>query len=105
MAPRDEDTTVLGDWRGHMVTPLSKEGKLKVTAAAKRHNVPIGTGSWAVCEAALRYFDHKHYDAYEWLGHPSAALDGKTPLERAESAAGVQDVLDLIGRLEHGIPT
>ena len=102
---RDADTTVLGDWRGHMVTPLSKEGKLKVAVAAKKHNVPIGTGSWAVYEAALSYFDRKHYDAFEWLGYPSAALGGQTPLERAKTEAGSQDVLDLIGRLEHGIAT
>lgn len=101
----DTDTAVLGDWRGYMVTPLSRQGKMKVTTAAKKHNVPIGTGSWRVYEAVLAYFDGKHYDAFEWLGHPSAALGGETPLERAKTPEGTQDVLDLIGRLEHGIPT
>ena len=102
---RDAATTVLGDWRGYMVTPLSPAGKVKVTAAAAKHCVPVGCGSWGVYEAALAYFDGKHYDAFEWLGHPSAALGGETPLDRAKTPEGTQDVLDLIGRLEHGIPT
>lgn len=102
---RDADMVVLGDWRGHMVTPLSRCGKTRVVDAAKRQGVPIGGGSWAPYHAALRYFDRKHYDACEWLGHPSTALDGETPLERAKTPTGAQDVLDLIGRLEHGIPT
>lgn len=101
----DTDTMVLGDWRGYMVTPLSAMGKARVTAKAEDHNVPVGDGSWGIYEAALAYFDGKHYDAFEWLGHPSAALGGETPLDRAKKAEGTQDVLDLIGRLEHGIPT
>lgn len=99
------DTKVIGDWRGYMVTPLSTEGALKVDLKAPQQNVPIGTGSWEVYEATLRYFDGKRYDAFEWLGHPSPALSGETPLEHAKTPAGTQDVLDLIGRLEHGIPT
>ena len=30
---------------------------------------------------------------------------GDTPLERADTATGAEDVIDLIGRLEHGIPS
>ena len=103
----DPDTVVLGDWRGHIVTPLSAEGlnAIKCAATKKSLSVPIGDGSWALYDAALGYFDGKHYDAFEWLGHPSAALGGETPLERAKTPEGKQDVLDLIGRLEHGIPT
>ena len=101
----DPDTKVLGDWRGYMVTPLSAEAEKKATIKAKKHNVPINRGSWDVYEAALTYFDGRRYDTFEWLGHPNAALEGETPLERAKTLAGTQLVLDLIGRLEHGIPT
>ena len=73
--------------------------------AAKENNVPVAGGSRELYEAALRYFDGVHYDTLEWLGHPSAALDGETPIERAKTPTGTQEVLDLIGRLEHGIPT
>lgn len=105
MAAPDADTEVLGDWRGYMVTPLSKDGQKRVAGKATGLNVSFGGGSWQVFETVLRYFDGRHYAAFEWLGHPSPALDGETPLARAGTPRGIQDVLDLIGRLEHGIPT
>ena len=40
-----------------------------------------------------------------WLNTPSAALDGEAPLDHATTELGARDVLRLIGRLEHGIPT
>ena len=43
--------------------------------------------------------------AAEWLRTSAPALNGETPLERASSEIGARDVEDLIGRLEHGIPT
>ncbi len=43
--------------------------------------------------------------AAEWLRTPAPALEGETPLERASTEVGARDVEDLIGRLEHGIPT
>ena len=101
----DQDMEVLGDWRGHMVTPLSAHGRAKVEESAKAKGVPVGCGSWQLHDAVLRYFDGKHYDAFEWLGHPSAALGGETPLARASEPDGTQDVLDLLGRMAHGIPT
>ena len=58
-----------------------------------------------VYNAALPYFDGNREHALDWLMHPSPALVGETPLERADTATGAEDVIDLIGRLEHGIPT
>ena len=54
---------------------------------------------------AVVYFDDDRNDAIEWLKHPNPALAGETPLERANTAIGADDVIDLIGRMEHGIPT
>ena len=101
----DEDTVALGDWQGYMVTPLSKAGKGEIENVAEEKAVPIGRGSWKLFEAALSYFDGRHYDAFKWLGHPNPALRGETPLDHAKTPLGLGDVLDLIGRLEHGIPT
>jgi uncharacterized protein (DUF2384 family) len=53
----------------------------------------------------VAYFDDNRNDANEWLKHPNPALTGETPLERANTAIGADDVIDLIGRMEHGIPT
>ena len=58
-----------------------------------------------VFDRALSYFDGDRRHALEWLKHPNAALAGDTPLERADTATGAEDVIDLIGRLEHGIPS
>lgn len=98
---------VLGDWRGHIVTPLSKEGRKRVIAKACSNglDVPIGCGSWRLHEVVLDYFDGRHYDAFEWLAYPNRALGGESPLLHAETATGEEDVIDLIGRLAHGIPT
>ena len=54
---------------------------------------------------ALSCFDGNREHALDWLKHPNPALAGETPLERADTATGAEDVIDLIGRLEHGIPT
>ena len=58
-----------------------------------------------VFNAALAYFEGDREHALEWLKHPNPALAGETPLQRVDTATGAEDVLDLIGRLEHGIPT
>ena len=58
-----------------------------------------------VFNIALSYFDGNREHAVDWLKHPNPALAGETPLRRADTATGAEDVIDLIGRLEHGIPT
>ena len=58
-----------------------------------------------VSNAALAYFEGDRDHALDWLKHPNPALGGETPLQRADTATGAEDVIDLIGRLEHGIPT
>ena len=58
-----------------------------------------------VFNTALSYFDGNREHARDWLKHPNPALAGETPLERADTATGAEDVIDLIGRLAHGIPT
>ena len=58
-----------------------------------------------VFNAALAYFEGDREHAVGWLKHPNPALAGETPLQRADTATGAVDVIDLIGRLEHGIPT
>ena len=53
---------------------------------------------------ASSYFDGNREHALDWLKYPNPALAGETPLERADTAIGAEEVIDLIGRLEHGIP-
>ena len=59
----------------------------------------------SVLDRALSYFDGDRAHALEWLEHPNPALARDTPLAHASTLAGAEDVIDLIGRLEHGIPS
>lgn len=43
--------------------------------------------------------------AAQWLRTPAPALNGETPMDRATTEFGARDVIRLINRLEHGIPT
>ena len=43
--------------------------------------------------------------AAQWLSTPAPALQGETPMDHATTEFGARDVIRLIGRLEHGIPT
>jgi hypothetical protein len=38
-----------------------------------------------------------------WFTSPKIPLDGKTPLECADTEIGAKEVEDLLGRLEHGV--
>lgn len=44
-------------------------------------------------------------EARTWLTTPSRALDHRTPLEVAATEVGAEAVLQLLGRLEHGVFT
>ncbi len=41
--------------------------------------------------------------ARAWLGAPEMALDGETPLSLLDTEVGAQEVLQLLGQLEHGV--
>lgn len=41
--------------------------------------------------------------AKEWLTSPAVALGGTTRLEFADTEPGANEVMILIGRLEHGV--
>jgi putative toxin-antitoxin system antitoxin component (TIGR02293 family) len=43
--------------------------------------------------------------AADWLNTAAPALNGETPIEHATTELGAREVMQLIGRLEHGIPT
>jgi putative toxin-antitoxin system antitoxin component (TIGR02293 family) len=44
-------------------------------------------------------FDHFN----EWLNRPSLDLAGDRPIDRIQSRAGVDELLAVLGRLEHGV--
>jgi putative toxin-antitoxin system antitoxin component (TIGR02293 family) len=54
---------------------------------------------------ALELFEGDVRAAREWLTSEQLALGGLVPLELAKTDVGAREVDDLIGRLEHGIPS
>jgi putative toxin-antitoxin system antitoxin component (TIGR02293 family) len=53
---------------------------------------------------ALELFEGATDAARAWLSAPQRALGGATPLALAATDVGASEVLNLIGRLEHGNP-
>ena len=39
----------------------------------------------------------------EWMRQPNKALGGKSPLSLIDSDAGIKDILDVLGRIKHGV--
>ncbi|ETS29272.1 toxin-antitoxin system antitoxin component [Photorhabdus temperata] len=56
-----------------------------------------------VFDAAVCLFDGDKQAAYEWLNNPVKGLGYVAPVSLIATESGAIDVLDLIGRLEHGI--
>jgi len=54
---------------------------------------------------ATELHDGDEAAARDWLSKPARALDGETPLDRADTETGARQVENLIGRLEHGVYT
>lgn len=55
-----------------------------------------------VVEAAEGYFEDEEA-ARHWLERPKVALGGKVPLEFARTAEGADYVVNLLGRMAHGV--
>ncbi|WP_304526792.1 antitoxin Xre/MbcA/ParS toxin-binding domain-containing protein [Halomonas sp. I5-271120] len=56
-----------------------------------------------VYKSAVDLFEGDKGKAKEWLLSPVRGLGGRRPVEMVATTAGAEAVLDLIGRLEHGV--
>lgn len=56
-----------------------------------------------VLNAATELFEGSIDEANQWLKTPTRGLGGRKPIEMLATAAESKAVLDLIGRLEHGV--
>lgn len=70
--------------------PLSPEESERVYRLAK------------ITEAAERYFQDRAA-ARRWLANPKVALGGDSPLNFARTAEGADYVVNLLGRMAHGV--
>lgn len=57
----------------------------------------------AVYKGAVDLFEGDRAKAKAWLLSPVRGLGGHRPVEMLATTAGAETVLDLIGRLEHGV--
>jgi len=58
----------------------------------------------SVLEATLNLFEDDADAAHRWLFHPVRGLGGKRPVDMVTTSGEAGAVLNLIGRLEHGVP-
>jgi putative toxin-antitoxin system antitoxin component (TIGR02293 family) len=54
---------------------------------------------------ALGLFGGDLERARHWLSTPKVALGGESPLDYSRVDVGAQEVVELIGRIEHGVPS
>jgi len=73
-----------------------KEGRLHTDESERLYRVA------ALVERASEVLENKAA-AINWLKTPKRALDGKTPLEYADTQVGIEEVKELLGRIEHGV--
>lgn len=55
-----------------------------------------------VFDKAYEVFEGKEA-AKEWLKAPARGLGGRIPLEYTDTELGAQEVINLLGRIEHGV--
>ncbi|MBL4829051.1 MAG: DUF2384 domain-containing protein [Aliivibrio sp.] len=56
-----------------------------------------------VFKTAADLFDSDYVSATQWLKSPVVGLGNKRPIDMLSTSAETEAVLDLIGRLEHGV--
>jgi putative toxin-antitoxin system antitoxin component (TIGR02293 family) len=55
-----------------------------------------------VCDMAFNVFGSRE-KAESWLKTPARGLGGKIPLEYADTDLGAHEVINLLGRIDHGV--
>ncbi|MGU5664311.1 antitoxin Xre/MbcA/ParS toxin-binding domain-containing protein [Aeromonas sanarellii] len=54
-------------------------------------------------DAARSLNENDNTKSIAWLHQPAKGLGGKMPAELLSTSVGVQAVVDLVGRIEHGV--
>ena len=75
----------------------AKAGKFKVEEGDRLYRFA------EVLKAAIDLFEGDRERAVHWLSNPVRGLGDRRPVDMLATSAEVEAVLDLIGRLEHGV--
>ena len=78
------------------LTRRKKEGKLHTDESERLYRVAV------LLERATEVLEDKS-NAVHWLKSPKKSLGGKTPLDFADTEVGIEEVKELLGRIEHGV--
>lgn len=75
----------------------AKAGRFKIDESDRLYRFAV------VLKAATDLFEGDYERARHWLINPVRGLGDRRPVDMIETSAGLNAVLDLIGRLEHGV--
>lgn len=122
--PIDAHMKILAGFSSDLVTKLSKETQIDemticqwvgISRATYHRKNKEDKKSFSVeqsgklymfakaLDAALQLFNGDMQAAVQWLKSPARALGGECPLQMLSTPTGAEAVIDLIGRIEHGV--
>lgn len=91
---------VLGEGVGMTRSTLARRAKAgRLTCAESDRLYSIAT----IFDAAIELFEGDVLAVRHWMTSPVRGLDGKAPMKMLGTRVESRAVLDLIGRLEHGV--
>ena len=97
------DRGILGDKQVYRVIPeRTFKRRLANRAVLKASEGDAIARYLRVTEAANKAFGESDF-ARRWLNLPNPELEGRIPIELAETDAGAREVEDVIGRFAHGV--
>lgn len=73
-----------------------KEGRLNFSESERLYRLAV------LIEHTEKVLDGREA-ALKWLKSSKRALAGESPLDYADTGVGVNEVIDLLGRIEHGV--
>ena len=73
-----------------------QEGKLHTDESERLYRIAV------LLERATEVLESKA-TAVHWLKSPKRALGGQSPLDFADTEVGIEEVKELLGRIEHGV--
>ena len=83
--------------KGTLSRHLNKKARWVASSATRIYNTA------RIIESALDLFNNDRDKAEQWLNTSAVALNNISPADYAKKPLGQEAVLDLIGRIKHGI--
>jgi uncharacterized protein (DUF2384 family) len=108
MPARDDALRTVGETiqalsdKGHLIDQLL--ALMEKATEGKREPVDDADVALLVMQAGTKVFGSDQ-GFLEWLSYPLPALEDKAPFSLLSSPAGLQKVIDLLGTIEHRLPS